>query len=54
MFKMLLLYLALIFCDTYTYIPSWEALWFATPLMIPLHAGCLEVISTYDAEVEKV
>ena len=54
MFKMLLLYLALIFCNTYTFIPSWEALWFATPLMIPLHAGCLEVIATYVALVETV
>ena len=51
---MILIYLAWKFCDTYSWIPSWEALWYATPLMIPLHAGCLEVIATYVAEVEKV
>ena len=51
---MILLYLAWIFCDTYSWIPFWKALWYATPLMIPLHAGCLEVIATYDAEVETV
>ena len=51
---MALLYLASIFCDTYSWIPFWTALWYATPLMIPLHAGCLEVIATYVAEVETV
>ena len=51
---MALLYLASIFCDTYSWIPFLTALWYATPLMIPLHAGCLEVIATYVAEVEKV